>query len=153
MIELQLHGALLLIVWGMVVALDLVSVPQGLLSRPLVAGTVAGWIAGDLEAGLRMGVLFECFALDVLPIGAVRYPDYGPATVVAAASGMYCAGSVSSCSRNTPSAVILPRACRSAEHETASATGQEAPCRGSRITRTSWQKYFPRTAPRSRNFE
>ncbi|MEO7985001.1 MAG: PTS sugar transporter subunit IIC [Gemmatimonadales bacterium] len=85
MIELQLHGALLLIVWGMVVALDLVSVPQGLLSRPLVAGTVAGWIAGDLEAGLRMGVLFECFALDVLPIGAVRYPDYGPATVVAAA--------------------------------------------------------------------
>ena len=61
------------------------SVPQGLLSRPLVAGTVAGWLAGDVEAGIRMGVLFECFALDVLPIGAVRYPDYGPATVVATA--------------------------------------------------------------------
>jgi mannose/fructose/N-acetylgalactosamine-specific phosphotransferase system component IIC len=30
-------------------------------------------------------VLFELFALDVLPAGAVRYPDYGPATVVAAA--------------------------------------------------------------------
>ena len=59
------------------------------------------------------------------------------------ASGMYCAGSVSSCSRNTPSAVILPSACRSAEHDTASATGQEAPCRGSRTTRTSWQKYLP----------
>lgn len=74
-----------LVVWGMIAALDLVSVPQGLLSRPLVVGTVAGWIAGDLEAGLRVGVLFECFALDVLPIGAVRYPDYGPATVVAVA--------------------------------------------------------------------
>ena len=59
---------------------DLVSVPQALISRPLVAGCVAGWIAGDVEAGLRAGVLFELFALDVLPIGAVRYPDYGPAT-------------------------------------------------------------------------
>lgn len=85
MSELPSYGALLLIVWGTVAALDLVSVPQGLLSRPLVAGAVAGWIAGDLETGLRVGVLFECFALDVLPIGAVRYPDYGPATVVATA--------------------------------------------------------------------
>ena len=56
-----------------------------MISRPLVAGAVAGWLAGDVEAGLRIGVLLELFALDVLPIGAVRYPDYGPATVVAAA--------------------------------------------------------------------
>ena len=58
-------------------------------------------------------------------------------------SGRYDAGSRSSSSRNTPSAVILPSACRSAEHETARATGHEAPCRGSRTTRTSWQKYLP----------
>ena len=77
----------LLVVWGTIVALDLVSVPQALVSRPLVAGGVAGWIAGDVEAGLRAGALFELFALDVLPIGAVRYPDYGPAAVVAAALG------------------------------------------------------------------
>jgi mannose/fructose/N-acetylgalactosamine-specific phosphotransferase system component IIC len=83
--ELPLYGALLLVLWGTLVGLDLVSVPQGLLSRPLVAGTVAGWLAGDVEAGLRVGAVLECFALDVLPIGAVRYPDYGPATVVAAA--------------------------------------------------------------------
>jgi mannose/fructose/N-acetylgalactosamine-specific phosphotransferase system component IIC len=74
-----------LVVWGTIAALDLVSVPQGLLSRPLVVGTVAGWLAGDIETGLRVGVLLECFALDVLPIGAVRYPDYGPATVAAVA--------------------------------------------------------------------
>ena len=59
------------------------------------------------------------------------------------ASGRYWAGSVSSRSRYTPSGVILASACRSAEHDTAMATGQEAPCRGSRITRTSWQKYLP----------
>jgi PTS system mannose-specific IIC component len=75
----------LLVLWGTLVALDLVSVPQAMLSRPLVAGAVAGWIVGDLEAGLRVGVVLELFALDVLPIGAVSYPDYGPATVVGVA--------------------------------------------------------------------
>jgi PTS system mannose-specific IIC component len=83
--ELTLSQALLLVLWGTLVAVDLVSVPQAMICRPLVAGTVAGWIAGDVEAGLRVGVLFELFALDVLPIGAVRYPDYGPATVAATA--------------------------------------------------------------------
>lgn len=76
---------LLLILWGTLVGLDLVSVPQAMLARPVVAGSVAGWLVGDVEAGLRLGVLFELFALDVLPVGAVRYPDYGPATVAAVA--------------------------------------------------------------------
>jgi PTS system mannose-specific IIC component len=71
----------LLLVWGTVVALDLVSVPQMMIARPLVAGTVAGWIAGDLASGFRLAVVMELFALDVLPVGAARYPDYGPATV------------------------------------------------------------------------
>lgn len=80
---------LLLLAWGTLVAVDLVSWPQAMLSRPVVAGAVAGWITGDLEAGFRIGVLLELFALDVLPVGAARYPDYGPATVAAvlAASG------------------------------------------------------------------
>jgi mannose/fructose/N-acetylgalactosamine-specific phosphotransferase system component IIC len=83
--EFTAHVVIPLLLWGTLVGLDLVSVPQGMISRPLVAGTIAGWLAGDMEAGLRIGVLFELFALDVLPVGAVRYPDYGPATVVAAA--------------------------------------------------------------------
>jgi mannose/fructose/N-acetylgalactosamine-specific phosphotransferase system component IIC len=85
MSELPLPATLLLIVWGTAVALDLVSVPQIMIARPVVAGAVAGLLTGDVEAGLRVGVLFELFALDVLPIGAVRYPDYGPATVAATA--------------------------------------------------------------------
>ena len=79
------EAVFLLVVWGTLVALDLVSVPQAMISRPLVAGTVAGWLAGDVEAGLRVGALLELFALDVLPIGAVRYPDFGPAAVAGAA--------------------------------------------------------------------
>jgi mannose/fructose/N-acetylgalactosamine-specific phosphotransferase system component IIC len=76
-----------LLLWGTLVGLDLVSVPQAMISRPLVAGTVAGWLVGDVHAGLRIGVVFELFALDVLPVGAVRYPDYGPATVAAVVVG------------------------------------------------------------------
>ena len=78
-------GWLLLVLWGTLVGLDLVSVPQALLARPLVAGTVTGLLLGDIEAGLRVGVLLELFALDVLPVGASWYPDYGPATVGATA--------------------------------------------------------------------
>jgi mannose/fructose/N-acetylgalactosamine-specific phosphotransferase system component IIC len=85
MSELTLASALLLVGWGTLVALDLVSVPQAMIARPIVAGAVAGWMTGDLDAGLRVGLLFELFALDVLPVGAVRYPDYGPATVVGTA--------------------------------------------------------------------
>lgn len=75
--------------WGALVGMDLVSFPQAMLSRPLVAGTVTGLLVGDVEAGLRVGVVMELFALEVLPIGATRYPDFGPATVggVVAAAG------------------------------------------------------------------
>jgi mannose/fructose/N-acetylgalactosamine-specific phosphotransferase system component IIC len=85
MSEFSPQVVLPLLLWGTLVGLDLVSVPQAMISRPVVAGTVAGALAGDVDAGLRIGVLFELFALDVLPVGAVRYPDYGPATVSAVA--------------------------------------------------------------------
>jgi mannose/fructose/N-acetylgalactosamine-specific phosphotransferase system component IIC len=87
MSEFSPQVVLPLLLWGTLVGLDLVSVPQAMISRPVVAGTVAGALAGDMEAGLRIGVLFELFALDVLPAGAVKYPDYGPATVSAVALG------------------------------------------------------------------
>lgn len=78
----------LLLLWGTVVALDLVSVPQLLLNRPITAAAIAGWIAGDVGAGLRVGVILELFALDVLPVGSARYPDYGPAAVAAAVAAV-----------------------------------------------------------------
>lgn len=74
-----------LLAWGTLVGVDLVSVPQMMVARPLVAGTVAGLLLGDLETGLRVGVVLELFQFDVLPVGAVRYPEYGPATIAAVA--------------------------------------------------------------------
>jgi PTS system mannose-specific IIC component len=71
----------LTLVWGTVVGLDLVSVPQGLLSRPLIAAGIAGLVVGDLGSGLLAGMVLELYALDVLPIGASRYPDFSVAAV------------------------------------------------------------------------
>ncbi len=85
-----LEAVLLLLAWGTVVGLDLVSVPQIMIARPLVAATVGGVLLGDGGTGLLIGVLFELFQYDVLPVGAARYPEYGPASVaaVAAAQGV-----------------------------------------------------------------
>jgi len=81
-----------LIVWGTLVGVDLVSLPQMMIARPLVAGTVAGAILGDIPTGLKLGVVFDLLQYDILPVGAVRYPEYGPATVAAVATAHASAG-------------------------------------------------------------
>jgi mannose/fructose/N-acetylgalactosamine-specific phosphotransferase system component IIC len=75
--------------WGVLVGVDLVSFPQALLSRPLIAAAGAGMILGDPVSGLEVGMAIELFALDVLPVGAARYPDYGAGAIgaVVLASG------------------------------------------------------------------
>lgn len=78
---------LALFLWGTIAGLDIASILQGLINRPLVAGAVAGTMLGDVAGGLRIGAALELFALDVLPVGASRYPDYGAATVAAVALG------------------------------------------------------------------
>lgn len=80
---MTLVALLLVLLWGVVVAMDLASVPQGLLSRPLVAATVTGALVGAVELGLLVGAVLELYALDVMPVGASRYPDLGAASVPA----------------------------------------------------------------------
>ncbi|MBE0594415.1 MAG: PTS sugar transporter subunit IIC [Gemmatimonadales bacterium] len=75
-----------LLVWGTLVGLDLATVGQVMIARPFVAGTVAGMILGDPLAGGTVGMVLELFALDVLPVGVSRYPDYGIGAVAAAAT-------------------------------------------------------------------
>lgn len=78
-----------LLCWGTLAGVDLVTFPQALLSRPLVVGAGTGLLIGDPVTGLQVGLVLELFALDVLPVGASRYPDYGPGLVgaVVLASG------------------------------------------------------------------
>ncbi|MGH7752488.1 MAG: PTS sugar transporter subunit IIC, partial [Gemmatimonadales bacterium] len=78
--------------WGVLVGLDLVSLPQAMIARPLVAAPVAGAILGDFDAGLTVGLALELFQLDVLPVGASRYPEYGPAAIAGAAAAHLAPG-------------------------------------------------------------
>lgn len=75
---LQVVGLLAI---GSAAGFDLVSGPQVLLARPIVAGTLSGLLLGDLSAGILVGGALELFALEVLPVGSTRYPDHGPGTV------------------------------------------------------------------------
>lgn len=83
--ELDLVRYLPLALLGAVLGLDTVSFPQAMLSRPLVAATAAGALLGHPERGLLVGVALEFFALETLPFGASRYPEWGGAAVVAGA--------------------------------------------------------------------
>lgn len=73
-------------VWGVITGIDLVSVLQVMVARPLVAGSVAGALVGDAASGVLVGMVLELYALEVLPVGGARYPDYGPAAVAATAT-------------------------------------------------------------------
>jgi PTS system mannose-specific IIC component len=83
-----------LLAWGVLVGLDLASVPQVMIARPLVAGCVAGVLVGDIPTGLWLGILFELLQHDILPLGAARYPEYGPATIGAVAAAHTITGSL-----------------------------------------------------------
>jgi PTS system mannose-specific IIC component len=70
---------------GGVLGLDVVSFPQAMISRPIVAATLGGAFAGDAVSGLLIGTVLELIALDTLPLGASRYPEWGSASVVGGA--------------------------------------------------------------------
>lgn len=82
---LDLAGLVPLAVLGAVLGLDVVSFPQAMVSRPIVAATAAGALIGQPGRGLVMGVALEFFALESLPVGASRYPEWGSAAVVGGA--------------------------------------------------------------------
>jgi PTS system sorbose-specific iic component len=76
----------LLALVGGVVALDATAVGQLMLSRPLAAATLGGAVAGAPAEGLVVGVFLEALHLAVLPVGAAKYPEGGPAAVAAGAA-------------------------------------------------------------------
>ncbi len=82
---MSLLDALPLALLGALLGLDVVSFPQAMISRPIVAATMAGAFIGEPERGLLIGVVLELIALDTLPFGASRYPEWGSAGVVGGA--------------------------------------------------------------------
>jgi PTS system mannose-specific IIC component len=71
-------------VLGGLLGLDTVSFPQAMISRPIIAGTLGGAVLGSPAAGVLCGATLELFALETLPVGASRYPEWGSAALVGA---------------------------------------------------------------------
>jgi len=80
--------AVVLVALGGLLALDQTGVGQFMVSRPLVAGVVAGALLGAPETGLLLGAALELLFLPAFPVGGARVPETGPATLVAVAAGV-----------------------------------------------------------------
>ena len=77
---------------GGLLALDGTSFGQFMVSRPLVAGTLTGWAVGDPVLGLLMGGILEFYFISVFPVGGAQFPEGGPPTLVAVATGVDAPG-------------------------------------------------------------
>ncbi|HEY4306517.1 MAG TPA: PTS sugar transporter subunit IIC [Gemmatimonadaceae bacterium] len=85
MIVIDVIDLIPLALLGGLLGLDVVSFPQAMISRPLVAATLAGALIGHSATGLLVGATLELIALETLPFGASRYPEWGSASVVGGA--------------------------------------------------------------------
>ena len=92
---------LLLAALGGLVALDATSFGQLMLSRPLVAGALAGALLGLPLEGALVGAMLEALSLSILPVGAAKYPETGTAAVAAVGTLGVSAVAV------TPAALLL----------------------------------------------
>jgi hypothetical protein len=77
---------------GGLLALDGTSVGQFMVSRPLVAGAITGWAVGDPVLGLLIGGILEMYFISVFPVGGAEFPEGGPPTLVAVATGVALPG-------------------------------------------------------------
>ena len=82
---IPLGDLLPLVLLAALLGLDVVSFPQAMVSRPLVAATLGGAVLGAPLDGLLAGAVLELIALETLPFGASRYPEWGSAAVVGGA--------------------------------------------------------------------
>jgi mannose/fructose/N-acetylgalactosamine-specific phosphotransferase system component IIC len=56
-----------------------------MVSRPLVAGVLTGWLLGDPVLGVLIGGILEMYFISIFPVGGSEFPEGGPPTVVAVA--------------------------------------------------------------------
>ncbi|HSU14985.1 PTS sugar transporter subunit IIC [Longimicrobium sp.] len=88
MIPTAAQTAVLALLGGLV-ALDGTSVGQFMVSRPFVAAALGGLAVGRPMLGIQAGIVLEALHLAVLPVGAAKYPEGGPASV--AVGGVFAA--------------------------------------------------------------
>jgi mannose/fructose/N-acetylgalactosamine-specific phosphotransferase system component IIC len=76
---------------GGVAALDATPVAQTLLSQPLVSACILGWVWGDFDLALKVGVVLQILAASTLPVGARTPEDYAAGGVIGVATALMLA--------------------------------------------------------------
>ena len=77
--------ALLLTLLACVATFDAMGPKLFLLSRPLLAGSLAGLIVGDVTLGMAIGATLELIALGVYTYGGATIPDYQTGAIIGTA--------------------------------------------------------------------
>ncbi len=66
---------ILLCVFAALLELDTTYAFQTLLSRPIIAAPIFGWLTGDVAAGIQIGIFAELLFADVSPLGGIIPPS------------------------------------------------------------------------------
>jgi mannose/fructose/N-acetylgalactosamine-specific phosphotransferase system component IIC len=74
---------------GGLINLDVMTIWQVMISRPVVSGPIIGWLCGDVWTGLVIGALMELIWINILPIGTVIPPDASATTIIATAQAIF----------------------------------------------------------------
>lgn len=90
--ELSFIQIILLTLWGFVAINELLFTYIGFWQRPIVAGTVAGIIVGDINVGIIIGSTLEMISLGVHSYGGAVVPDYTTGAILGTVFG-YLTGS------------------------------------------------------------
>lgn len=86
--------AVLLTAWAIVCTFDMLGSKVLLAWRPLIAGTGAGIIVGDLNLGMAIGATLELTALGVYTYGGTTTPDYQTGAIVGTALASVAGGTL-----------------------------------------------------------
>ncbi|HYM96967.1 MAG TPA: PTS sugar transporter subunit IIC [Candidatus Sulfotelmatobacter sp.] len=104
--------AILLTIWAILCIFDILGPTVFLGFRPLIAGTGAGIIVGDINLGMAIGATLELTALGVYTYGGATIPDYQTGAIIgtalaAAGSGTLAGKTAIGLTIGLPAAVLL----------------------------------------------
>jgi PTS system mannose-specific IIC component len=77
-----------ILVMGAIVGLDTTAAFQVMISQPLVACSLLGWMMGDPVMGWMVGMTTQLLWMGKLPVGAATFPDGNMGSLVAAGLGV-----------------------------------------------------------------
>ena len=104
--------AILLTLLACVATYDALATKTFALYRPLMAGTLAGLIVGDVTLGMAVGATLELIALGVYTYGGATIPDYQTGAIIGTAlaaggSGGFAAQTAIGIAVGLPAALLL----------------------------------------------